>query len=480
MKPIHRLKLWTVFLLLISLLACQKQQITSGKTGDVVFSSSTVSKSSLKTVVLSPDYAIVKVDEKTFKIPVYTVNGKVYTSAIKLDPGNYTLKMFVLMNAGALANDTTDDVPVYALPLAGSSYAPFVSHPAGFRFRVGTLEKEEVPVEVLRFQPEDYQKFGFDFTILPHTTLRHQLFTGRFFPADMNRYIGSLYQEQTHGLQADMPAVFRIDVYRNGHFVKSYGNEGKDETKPLEVIYPDENQNPDQFRFDLYLYTLKGNGFGYRFIHSWYFSDNQLLRHENDGIVHFVIGNTQQQADYIFGPVLNLPGKCTLTVEQGFAPGNLGTYFNGEIMDIGNSYQLSNGTHRFWCGTDSVSINLGHRYTMQVFSSIYPDALPAYARNPRRWNAINWLFNHLDNYPFYDWDILQGACWMILNDWSGTGHSGVSNANSVVLRMASDARQHIDFIPGFGQKAAVIFIPEHTPHEETIPKVQVVMTWIKI
>jgi len=475
------------FLLLLAFAACSKTDLPSNdQKQEVTFSSKTVQKNardtdSFKSATLQADYALIGINSKLYKIPVYEIEGTTYSMSIKLDPGNYTLTKFLLMNSGTSASDTTDDVPVYALPMAGSDYAAFVEQPAGFSFSVNAMNKTEIPVEVLLFQPEDYQKFGFDFTVLPHTTIRRQLFSGRLLPNDLPSYTGSLYQSQPNGLQAEMPAIFRIEVYRNGTFVESFNNEDNLGQQALKVSYPDENGSIDQFRFDLFVYVKSGTGFAYRFIHSWEFSDDQLLHHSNDGIVHFVVGNAQdQQADYAFGPYLNLPESCTLVVDQGFAPGSLGSYFDGNVQDIPSVYKLSNGTYRYWCGTDSISINLGHPYNMNVFSSLSSNALPAYARHPGRWNEINWLFNHLDNYAFYDWDILQGAVWMILNDWSGTGHSGVSNANSLVVQMANTARAHADFIPGFGQKAAVIFIPQNTRHEEQTPKVQVVFTFIEI
>ena len=482
MKPLrtirHILSLLAVLLIFVS---CTKQELpAAGQKKTVVFSSSAVKKGQFKTTVLSPDYAIIGLGDRTFKVPVYSLSGSVYTTAIKLDPGNYKLTRFILMNAGSSATDSTDDVPVYALPEAGSDYAAFVSRPAGFSFNVGSLEKKDIPVEVLLFNPVDYQKFGFGFSVLPHTTIRQQFFAGKFFPADLQAYTGSLYQSRANGLQPGMPAVFRIDVYRNGQFVKSYSNENSQENQPLKIDYPDGDNQTDNFRFDLFLYAKTGTGFGFRLVHSWYFADDQQLKHDSDGVVRFVVGNARAEADYHFGPYLNLPEKCTLTVDPGYAPGSLGSYFNGHVQATGNGYKISDGNYRFWCGTDSISINLGHTYDMKVFSSLNPDALPAYTRNAQRWNAVNWLFNHLDNYPFYDWDILQGAVWMLLNDWNGTGHSGVSDANSVVIQMANDARHHTGFIPGFGQKAAVIFIPDRTPRQEQTPKVQVVFTFIEI
>ncbi len=472
-------------LVLVLLEACSKKGITpQDKQPGVTFSSKTVTKGTAgirqaKTAVLSADYAVVGINGKIYKTPVYKTGGNVYTEAIKLDPGSYTLTEFILVHSGA-SPDSTDDVPVYALPLGGSAYATFVSTPAGFHFNIGSLNKKEIPVEVLQFQAGEEHKFGLDYAYLPNSVLRHQIFAGRFFPADFHNYTGSFYQSQPNGIQAEMPAIFRIDVYRNGNLIKSFNNENATGDYPLDVSYPDDSQITDHYRFDLFLYAKTGNGFGYRLIHRWYFSDDQLLHHSSDGIVHFVVGNGQQQADYVFGPYLNLPEKCTLTVDPGYAPGSKGSYFDGKVENVPAGYKLNSGVYPYWCGTDSVNINLGHTYTMDVFSSLVPDALPAYTRYAGRWNEINWLFNHLNQYPFYDWDILQGAAWMILNDWNGTGHSGVSDANSVVIRMANDARGHADFIPDFGQKAAVIFIPERTRYDEQTPKVQVVFTFIEI
>lgn len=488
MRPLHHILHLAAFLvLLLAFAACTKTDLPSSiKNQEVTFSSKAVQKgtkdaSFLKSATLKVDYAVVGIGTKLYKIPVYVLGGVIYTTSIKLAPGNYTLTKFLLMNSGQSESDSTDDAMVYALPMAGSDYAAFVEHPAGLNFGVNTLNKKEVQVEVLLFNPADYQKFGFDFTVLSNTVIRHQLFSGRFIPGDFNAYTGSLYQSQPNGLQADMPAIFRIDVYRNDTFVTSYNNEDNLGQQTLKVSYPDGNQSNDQFRFDLYVYGKSGTGFGYRFIRFWEFSDGQQLHHSSDSIVHFVMGNAQDtQADYALGPYINLPDNSTLVVDKGFAPGSMGSYFDGTVQNVVAGYAMSNGTSQYWCGTDTVSINLGYVYTMDVYSSLIPDALPAYTRHPDRWNEVNWLFNHLNNYAFYDWDILQGAAWMILNDWDGKGHSGVSDANALVLQMVNTARSHTDFIPGYGQKAAIILIPRHTGHEEQTPKVQVAFTFIQL
>jgi hypothetical protein len=274
-----------------------------------------------------------------------------------------------------------------------------------------------------------------------------------------------------------MPAIYRIDVYRNDQFIKTYNNENTQGESPLEIGYPDGDQTTDEFKFELYLYVKTGNAFDYRYIHAWYFSDDQTLPTESDGLVHFSVGDTDQsQQNYSFGPYLDVPQYCSLTIDFGIAPGSLGSYFNGIVSGIDGNYALQNGRFPSYCGTDTVGINLGYAYQMCAISSLTSDLLPQYARGADRWNALNWLYNHLENYAFYDWDILQGASWMILNDWDGTGHSGVSQANSIVLQMVSDARQHPDFIPAYGQKAAIVFVPKNVHADELQPSVQVVFT----
>lgn len=468
-----------------SISSCQKDPRSSDKEVEISFSSKPVQANSKttgsKAILAQIDYAEVEIGNKTYHLPVYNLNGNIYTTAIKVDPGNYTLSKFLLISTNQTPSDTSDDLIVYATPMAGSAYAGFVNQPAGFQFDVQTLIKTEVSVEVLRFDPADYQKFGFDFSVLPQNTTREQDFAGRLIVNNYAAYTGSLYASQSTGLQTEMPAIFKIDVYRDNEFVVSYNNEASLGDSVLRVLYPDDHLASNLFRFDLYIYAQSGAGFAYRFVHSWNFFDAETLAHGNDGVVRFVVGDAYiSLVNYAFGPIANLPQQATLLIDNHFAPGTQGAYFDGLVSGVSGVYSLANGNYRSWCGTDTVSINLGHPYAMDVFSSLSPQLLPAYAPEAERWNQLNWLFNHLDRYAFYDWDILQGAAWMILNDWDGIGHSLVSDANSIVLQMVHDAQTHADFIPAYGQKAAVIFIPEHTAHNEQTPRVQLVFTFINL
>lgn len=466
--------------------SCQKIEYAAPTNNqqEVTFSSEEISLDKIKNAqvsLLSCDYAIVGINQEVYKIDIYELDGMLYTTALKLDPGDYTLALFMLMSNNSSPNDSIDDKIVYAAPMTGSDYASFVIHPAGSSFKVGSLNKVNVVVNVVLFNPDDYQKFGFDYSVLTQTSMRTQRFNGQFKPENKAIYYGSIYQQQTNGLQDVMPAIYRIDVYRNDQYITSYDNESAKGELPLEVNYPDSDYATDHFRFDLYLYVKSGDGFNYRFIHSWNFVDAGRLQTSNDGMVHFVVGDPlAADVNYAFGPFVDVSFNCSLTIDYEMAPGSLGGYFNGVVASVNGNYALHNGTYPSYCGTDTISVNLGHVYQMRPISSLTPELLPAYTRDAARWNALNWLYNHLDNYAFHNWDILQGAAWMILNDWDGNAHSGVSTANSIVLQMVSDAQQHQNFIPAYGQSAAVIFVPKTASLDDQIPAVQVVFMFVTL
>jgi len=120
-----------------------------------------------------------------------------------------------------------------------------------------------------------------------------------------------------------------------------------------------------------------------------------MIPAESDGMVHFVLsecGSTGMSGE--IGPYMNLPERCSFTIKPTWAPGLLGAYFDGELSDVSSGFSIGNGLYSAWCGTDSVSININHTYTMDVYNSLTPSVLPAYTRSAARWNAVNWLFNN--------------------------------------------------------------------------------------
>ncbi len=427
------------------------------------------------------NYCFIQIDTMVFRPATYTVNGKIYTQSIKLLPGSHNLNKFLMMNDNQTPDDYSDDIIMLATPMEGSDYASFVNQAAGFGFAVNRLKKLSVDIDVILFSPSDYLKFGFDFSVLPATTIRQQRFTGLIRPKNPADYSNSLYLNQSTGLQNEMPAIFKIDVYRNGSLVSTIGNEDQWGESTVTVSYPDGDNTVDNFRFDLMVYVKTGASYGYRYIKSWEFVDDEMIPAESDGIVHFLLGECGfTGANGEIGPYINLPESCNFTIKPTWAPGQLGAYFDGELNNISTGFSIGNGLYRAWCGTDSVNININHTYQMDVYNSLTPSTLPAFTRSASRWNAVNWLLNNLPDYTQASWGEIQGAVWKILNDWDGTSHGNVPDANSVVDGMVNDALLHADFIPGCGQKAAVIMVPKGTPRNATTPKLQVVFMMVSL
>ncbi len=427
------------------------------------------------------NYCYIEIDTMVFRPATYVLNGKIYTQSIKLTPGSYTLNKFLMMNDNGTPDDYSDDVIILATPMAGSDYAAFVNQPAGFSFAVGHLRKSNVDIEVVLFTPSDYDKFGFDFDVLPATTIREQRFTGLILPKNPADYANSLYMNQSTGLQNEMPAIFSIDVFRNGRFVKSVTNEDQLGETYVSVTYPDGDNTVDEYRFDLNVYLRTGLTFGYKHIKTWEFVDDEMIPAEPDSLVHFVLSECGSTgSDLEIGPYMNLPESCNFTIKPGWAPGSLGAYFDGDLGDIPIGNSIGNGLYSAWCGTDSVSININHTYQMDVYNSLTPSVLPAYTRDASRWNAINWLFNNLSNYSSPSWGEIQGAVWKILNDWDGISHTNVPNADGITDAMVSDALSHIDFKPECGQKAAAVLVPKGTNRDAISPKLQVVFIMVNI
>jgi hypothetical protein len=420
-------------------------------------------------------YALIEIDSVEYRPKVYTINGKIYTQAIKLSPGSYTLNRFLMMNDNQTPDDYSDDVIMLATPMEGSDFSVFVEKAAGFLFSVDQLKKTSVSIDVIYFNPSDYSNFGFDFSVLPSTTIRHQIFTGIFNTCNPSAYSGSLYALQTGGLQNRMNAIYRIDVYRNGRFVKSFDNENDKGMSDVVVEYPDGDDTEDAFKFVLMFYGKSGTGFGYKHVHTWQFNNNETLSAGSDGKVHFTIGGTGTDPNtYVTGTDVNLPSNVTFTINSQWASGTLGAYFDAALSNVPSGTSIGNGLYRAWCGTESVSINIQHNYEMDVYSSLYPDAMPAFTNDAEKWNEVNWLFNHLDDFNGYGWKEIQGAVWLILNNWNGQGHENIPDQNALMTQMAQTAKTHPDFIPSCGEKAAVIFVPKGTHIDASVPMVQVV------
>ena len=287
-----------IFIFAVSLFAsCKKEEVAEVSTQEVVFNGIDTG-SGQKSSDADPcenafaDYAKVVIDNNIYRPAVFYIGGVAFTQAIKLVPGEYTIEEFILYNDNGTPANRDDDFIVKASPLSGSTYANFVNSPLAFTFDVEAFKKAEIPVEVLCFDEKEYELFGFNWFAMTEITVKEQVFFGDICIDDITGYENSIYAGQANGIQLDMPAIFKLDVYRNAAFVISYSNEAwLGEGEPLKVQYPDHDNAADVFDFELSILVKDGNDFVYKHYHSWTFNDDQMIDAGDDGVVDFVLGD---------------------------------------------------------------------------------------------------------------------------------------------------------------------------------------------
>jgi hypothetical protein len=481
-------KLFFIFLMVGIIAGCQKKATNSSpvKTQEVTFGVQTIDPSSLKSNAdtwnctdVIPDMAWIEIDGMDYYSQLFIVDGKLYTQAIQLGVGSHTVNNFVLYKEsdGILGISASEEI-AFGIPAVGSDYAVYVNSPVEFPIEVTSFAKAEVPVQVLCFNPDSYTEFGYDWFYIQRVVVRQQCFFGDFCTKHFAEYGQSDYGLQSTGLAMDMPAIFTIKAYiQNGDSWDLLSNGGifTNDTPeanygvgtPVCVEYPDNLSTTDNFKFELWILVKQGDAFNFVLFHTWYFSDDEMIPDGKDGVVDFELGNCNVgSADLQLAPYMNLPAQATLRT-GGTVPGALtqpdGTlgYFDVTLSGIGTGFDIGNGGYPVNCMQRTVDINLNTTYLMNVESSLYPSAMMStYAQNVP-WDKINYLINHLADYPGRTWSDVQQAIWMVEDptyDGLHTGSYLPDPITAVGLQMAADAKLlGGGFVPAPGDLAAVVF-----------------------
>lgn len=387
-------KLNFLFLILgLIVLSCNKTPDAPSEQ-EVVFTA-TQSSSGFKVSTCdnpSANFALIKIDGYTYQVDVFYLNNQIYTNTLKLAPGEHTIEMFVLVNDGGTPDTPDGDEIVLASPLEGNTYANFVSMPLPFNFTVDAFLKTDIPIEVLCFDVADYDKFGFTWFSVEEIIVREICFFGDFCVNNYTDYAGSLYEYQRNGLQHDMPAIFKIDVVRNGDTLISYSNEEwYGEGRPLCVQYPDYSNFTDNYEFILSVLVKDGDSVVYKPFYTWAISDDESLPNiGDDNVMDFVLGDCVPDADLVLPPYEEPvttscetafaydAAKATCFIDDGF--GNWGwvngKYYNGDYTldliaaaggcDISNGYHVGTVSLSYHYGTVKVTYNLNEGYTMDA------------------------------------------------------------------------------------------------------------------
>jgi len=431
---------------------CKKEsKVDDSKSqGEVTFSAmqtSNFEKSADNNCDLTVSYAYVVIDEMVYHLPVFYIGDMLTTQAIKLNAGDYDLQEFILMNDNETPDIMDDDIFVMASVNEEGEFSSYVEMTLPYSFTVDAFIKVELHVEVICYYEEFHDWYGFEFFTVWVTNIHEWFFYGDLCLKTPYDYEGSLYEGQQEGLQADVPAIFEIEVYRNEEYLSTYSNESfLGEGMPLKVTYADRVGIVDNYEFRLSVLVKVGDQFEYVYFYSWFFTDVAEFDTMGDGVTDFVIGNCVfDDTDLLLPPWMNLPMGITYDCVH---PGE-NSYFDIYLSGIGEGYDIHNGgPFEGWCADLNNTIGPG-QYTMDAYSSLYPEALPGeWSTKGDALNACNWLFNNLDNYD-YEWEEMQDALWCLFDGVPCTG---------VAAMMVADALMHTDYSPLPGGWAAVVFV----------------------
>jgi len=374
---------------------------------------------------LNMDYVVFDLGGTTYTTDLYTVNGEILTEVIKLPIGNYQLTSFLAYNNNGTPNDLTDDVLVKASPAPNSEYWDLMDNKLNLDIVVEAFYKKQIEVDVLCFEDLYYESFGFTWFELNDIKIERQCFFGDICTGCYVDFEGSLYEQQPEGVQMDMPAIFQVKVFKEGENdpIRVFDNtEWLGVGSCLEVYWPNNLNEEENFTFELWVLLPSGDSFDYQLITVWDVQDEFGPDAGNDGVVDFVIGSCQyQNSDYNFPYWMNLPEDEFTMVTGNSVPGSNGTYFDVTFSGLGDGYYLANGTFGVYCGDHSNSINLNTTYTNVTAYNSLSTNLPAnFPLTSDETVFVNYFFNNIGDYiDGWDyenptnWELVQNVIWGI-------------------------------------------------------------------
>ncbi len=425
-----------------------------------------------------------------FKLEAFYLNSIPYTKGIKLVPGNYTIKEFIVYNDNGTPGNEADDIAIWATPHAGSEFAVFLAPGMSLdkTFIVEAFKKIELQVEVVCYIPENWTAFGFVYFQMEQIIIREKCFFGDLCIKSLDEYniagtteFPNFYKIANNGnpiAMYDLVAIFKIEVWRNNiHQLPDYSNAPVWVNNawvipgpPTCVSYGDYVNHIDQFEFKLFVYARVGAGFGWvqfnggqGMINPWAFNDISNLTAGDDNIVDFVVGNcVQSTSDYVWPPYVNLPLTCTYNINMSWGLGQTNptdAYVGFSLGGFGAGYDIQPGQNYGYCADMDHVIYINQNYDMNVRSSLYPGSFPCSFSN-FQFGRMNWIVNHYFT-PTTLWSDIQAAFWHLNNSWSGspaqTGVAWTPQADNIATAAEAAVPAGGTFTPLPGGWVCVLF-----------------------
>jgi hypothetical protein len=457
---------------------------------------------------LEADYAEIWLDSGDPDNPtimyadVYYIGDQLYTKALMMDPGSYTVVGF-LVKDDLTGDGPSGDDPIYkAAPATNSEFYEFVTNGLDIDFDVEAFKKTKVLIDVLCFIPDEYELFGFFWFEITEITVREMCFFGDLCIKSPSEYDGSLYEESGGGVFIDEPAIFRIYGYHNGEPMR-VDDEGDPAPytnvdwlgvgDPLCIRYADYDNEEDSYSFELWVYVRVGSDFDYVHMYTWTWTDDfeDTYQVGDDGVAEFVVGNCNfSDTDFQIAPYMNLPQSATMTLGPDADLGNLGGYWDMKLSNFSpaGTYDVpENVWMQAWCGDEDTGIagGLNNPHQVDVYSTLDPVAMfpTGHTLTDLRLQKLNYLFNHYytENINVFApanatqaYDI-QHSIWGVIHSGDGLAPYQPAGMSSTALGLATEALQNgAGYSPLPGGNAGVLFFKED-PNQPGVYVAQLVL-----
>ncbi len=403
---------------------------------------------------LTMHYAQFEFGGVTYYSDIYvTMDGKILTKAVKIDLGQnpdetLLLENFLIYNDVIPDGHGPEDILLRAAPAYQSTYWDLMENQLNIEVKVEAFVKKEVIVDVLCFEELYYDNFGFTWFEMNKVKIERQCWFGDVCTGKLADYIGSEYDLTVQGAQMDMPAIMKMEVFKNGVLVRTFDNKlhvdgtaWYGEGACMEVYWANDEDLQETFRFDLYVWLPVGPIFDWVWIDSFEFLDENCPDPGPDGVNDFVLGNCQMpDADLIYPAWMNLPpGPITMAVGGVYGPGTQGLYLDVTLSGFADDYDFHPGLQGVFCGNELTHISLNHTYTVTPISSLRVPG--SFQLDQVTAHKLNYMFNHIPEIigaydydtPGTNWAAVQDAIWNIVNGKTlpagGTAEALVDNAS---------------------------------------------------
>jgi len=253
---------------------------------------------------LQMDYAVFVIGGVEYSSLIQFIDGAYRTQAIEIATGNHTLESFLVYNYNRSPRNREDDIIIKAAPQMGSDYYDFINNSIEEDFIAETLIESQISIDVLCYDLLFYNEFGFITPDDNGVRIEQQVFSGEICVEDIEAYSGSLYEDQSNGIQYEIPAIFEIHVYKEGITdpLRIYSNEnwiGEDQN--LYIYWLNDLSEEEVFNFELWVLLPTQSGFDYVLMNTWTLNDNQSANTGSNDIVDFKVGRClSDDTDYSF------------------------------------------------------------------------------------------------------------------------------------------------------------------------------------